>query len=103
MKPPTEGQSYDEWLRRDDVDTVAAMCRFFMENDPVHRTLQKITAKLDELSISYAVAGGMALAAHHYVRATVHVGILVAPEGLKVIHEKLNGLGYVRPFAGSRN
>ena len=74
-----------------------------MEDDPVHHTLRKIAAKLDELGIAYAVAGGMALSAHHFVRATVDVDILVDAEGLKAIHENLDGLGYVRPFAGSKN
>src|SRR5436309_11788251 len=92
-------QTYDEWLKRDDVDPVAAMCRFFMQDDPVHRTLRKITAKLAELGIPYAVAGGMALSAHRFVRATVDVDILVSPAGLKRIHEELEGLGYVAPFA----
>ena len=103
LKSPLGGQTYDEWLRRDDVDAVAAMCRFFMEDDPVHHTLRKITAKLDELGVAYAVAGGMALGAHHFVRATVDVDILVNLEGLKKVHDHLDGLGFVAPFAGSRN
>jgi len=56
----TVPQTYDEWLRRPDVDAVAAMCRFFMRDDPVHQTLRKIAAALDGLGIAYAVAGGMA-------------------------------------------
>jgi hypothetical protein len=48
-KRPPEEQGYDQWLQRDDVDTVAAMCRFFMKDDPVHQTLRKIADKLDEL------------------------------------------------------
>jgi hypothetical protein len=96
-------QTYDQWLRRPDVDAVAAMCRFFTMDDPVHRTLRKISAKLDELGIAYAVAGGMALGAHRYIRATVDVDIVVSPEGLQAVHEKLEGLGYVRPFKNSRN
>lgn len=100
--PPT-AQTYDDWLRRPDVDAVAAMCRFFMRDDPVHQTLRKIAAKLDELGIAYAVAGGMALGAHRFVRATVDVDILVTPEGLASIHRELEGLGYVAPFAGSKN
>ena len=39
------------------------MCRFFMQDDPVHQSLRKIAGKLDELGIAYAVAGGMALSA----------------------------------------
>jgi hypothetical protein len=78
------------------------MCSFFMEQDPVHQTLRKIAAKLDELGIAYAVAGGMALGAHRFVRATVDVDILVTRKALEAIHQKLDGLGYVRPFRGSR-
>src|SRR5437870_7827046 len=76
-KTPADGQSYDQWLRQDDVDSVAAMCRFFMEDDPVHHTLRKVASKLEELGIPYAIAGGMALGAHRFVRATVDVDVLV--------------------------
>jgi hypothetical protein len=96
-------ETYDQWLRRPEVDAVAAMCRFFMRDDPVHQTMRKIAAKLDELGIGYAVAGGMALAAHRFVRATVDVHILVTAEGLAALHRELEGLGYVSPFAGSEN
>src|SRR6266571_7204743 len=102
FKKPAAGQIYDQWLRREDVDAVAAMCRFFMEDDPVHRTLRKIADKLEELGIPYAIAGGMALGAHHFIRATVDVDILVDAEGLRIIHENLDGRGFVRPFEGSR-
>ena len=81
-KASTVPQTYDEWLRRPDVDAVAAMCRFFMRDDPVHQTLRNIAAALDELGVAYAVAGGMALGAHRFVRATVDVDILVTAEGL---------------------
>lgn len=70
---PPAAESYDDWLRRPEVDAVAAMCRFFMRDDPVHQTLRKIAARLDALGIPYAVAGGMALGAHRFVRATVDV------------------------------
>ena len=33
----------------------------------------------------------------------VDVDILVTREGLSVIHAKLDGLGYVPPFSGSKN
>lgn len=102
-KTSAVAQTYDEWLRRPDVDAVAAMCRFFMRDDPVHQTLRKIAARLEEHGIAYAVAGGMALGAHRFVRATVDVDILVTAEGLAAIHRELEGLGYVPPFAGSKN
>ena len=74
-----------------------------MENDPVHHTLKKVAAKLDSLGIPYAVAGGMALSAHHFVRATVDVDILVDSQGLKTLHANLDGLGYVQIRSGGRN
>lgn len=75
--------------------------RFFMRNDPVHESLRRITDKLDELSIPYAVVGGMALVAHGYGRTTEDVNLLVTPEGLEAIHKSLDGLGYVPPFPGA--
>jgi len=77
--------------------------RFFMRTDPVHQTLRKITSRLDELGISYAVVGGMALVAHGYDRTTTDVDILLTAQGLEQAHAALEGLGYVPPFAGSKN
>lgn len=74
----------------------------FDEKSAVHRSLHKIAAKLDELGIPYAVAGGMALFAHRVRRFTEDVDILVTPEGLKATHEQLEGLGYVPPFQNSK-
>jgi hypothetical protein len=45
----------------------------------------------------------MALDAHGFRRLTVDVDILISRESLKTIHERLEGLGYVPPFAGSKN
>ena len=54
-------------------------------------------------AIPYAVAGGMALFEHGFRRFTDDVDILVTREGLKTIHARLDGLGYVPPFTGSKN
>jgi len=77
--------------------------QFFMKIGPVHQTLRKIARKLEELGIPYAIVGGMALNAHGYERTTVDVDILVTPESLKLIHEKLDGLGYLPPFEHSKH
>ena len=45
----------------------------------------------------------MALFRHGFRRFTEDVDILVTREGLKTIHEQLEGLGYVPPFTGSKN
>jgi len=74
---------------------------FHKESD-VFKTLHRITRRLKDLGIPYAVVGGMALFEHGYERFTSDVDLLVTPEGLKEIHERLEGLGYVPPFAGSK-
>ena len=76
--------------------------RFLMGDSAVQQTLVRIAARLDELGVPYAIVGGMALVAHGYNRTTVDVDLLVTPDGLKLIHEKLDGLGYLPPFAGSK-
>jgi len=66
-------ESFDEIMRRGGDRAILEAERFFMHTDAVHQTLRKITAKLDELGIPYAVAGGIALVAHGYDRTTVDV------------------------------
>ncbi|HEY2584210.1 MAG TPA: hypothetical protein VGI81_00440 [Tepidisphaeraceae bacterium] len=65
--------------------------------------MRKITSKLDELGIPYAVAGGMALVAHGYERTTVDVDVLLTAEGLAAVHKHLDGLGYLPPFKDSKH
>lgn len=75
----------------------------FEKESAVHKTLRGIASRLEALGIPYAIAGGMALFFHGYRRFTEDVDILVTRESLQQIHERLEGLGYVAPFAGSRN
>jgi hypothetical protein len=77
--------------------------RHFEEKSAVHEALRKITSRLDELGIPYAVAGGMAMFAHGYRRFTEDVDIVVTEQGLRAIHENLDGRGYLPIFAGSKN
>lgn len=75
----------------------------FEKESAVHRTLERITARLAELGVPYAVAGGMALFFHGYRRFTEDVDILVTRSGLSTIHAALEGRGYLPLFAGSKN
>jgi hypothetical protein len=75
----------------------------FEEASAVHRTLRRVVKRLDELGVPYAVAGGMALFLHGFRRFTEDVDILVTKDGLRLIHERMEGLGYVAPFQGSKN
>jgi hypothetical protein len=75
----------------------------FEKASAVHQALRKITRRLDELGIPYAVAGGMALFLHGFRRFTEDIYLLVSKESLRRIHDELEGRGYLPPFAGSKN
>ena len=74
----------------------------FESESAVHKTLRKITRRLDEIGVPYAVVGGMAMFLHGYRRFTEDVDLLVTPEGLAELHRQLEGRGYVPPFTGSK-
>src|SRR5258706_13920345 len=93
---------FEQRMSRGGGAAIEEASRFFMKQGPVYESLRKIAAKLEELKIAYAVAGGMALVAHGYERTTVDVDVLVSAEGLAAAHRALEGLGYVPPFAGSK-
>ena len=96
-------EAFEVKMRKGGAAAIEHIGRFFMKEDVVTDTLRRIAKRLHELGIPYAVAGGMALAAHGHVRSTVDVDILVTPEGLQRVHQELEGLGYVPPFEGSKN
>lgn len=75
---------------------------FFEGKGRVHQALRKIVKRLDALGIRYAVVGGMALVHHGYRRFTDDVDILVTREDLDKLHREVEGLGYLPPFAGSK-
>jgi hypothetical protein len=76
---------------------------FFEGKGAIQESLRRIVNRLDELGISYAVVGGMALFQHGYRRFTEDIDILVTRDALKAIHAALGGRGYVRPFEKSKN
>jgi len=94
---------YETRLERDRRWALSEASDFFSGGGGVQESLRRITRRLEELSIPYAVAGGMALFQHGHRRFTEDIDILVSREGLRAVHEHLDGLGYVPPFAGSKN
>lgn len=77
--------------------------RHFEADSAVFKALYKIAQRLDDLGIPYVVVGGMALFRHGLRRFTEDVDILVTKGDLRVIHEKLEGLGYLPPFRNSKH
>ena len=94
---------YEDRLRADTRWALAEGSRHFEDRSAVHDSLRRITARLDQLGIAYAVAGGMALFVHGYRRFTEDIDLLVTRDGLAVLHDALDGLGYVRAFPGARS
>jgi hypothetical protein len=78
------------------------MGRFFMGTSDVHQALARVTARLDELRIPYAVCGGMAVNAHGYQRTTTDIDVLLTLDGLARFKAASLGFGFVEKFPGSR-
>lgn len=96
-------ETFEAMMQRGGTAAIRQAGRFFMKDDPVHETLRAITQRLTQLNIPHCVAGGMALVAHGYDRTTIDVDILVTEEGLSTLHRELEGFGYIRPFANSKD
>jgi len=95
--------TYEAKLNRDFNWALREGSMHFEGSNAVHNTLRRIAQKLDELGIDYAIAGGMCLFRHGFQRFTRDVDVLVTREGLDQIHEQLEGRGYIKPFAASKN
>ena len=93
--------AYETRLNRDLPWALREGSMFFEQKGGLHLALRKITQRLGELNVPYAVAGGMALFFHGFRRFTEDVDILVTREGLDRLHRELEGLGYVPLFPGS--
>ena len=101
---PTPGVPiYEVQLDRNPRWALSEGSRHFEEDSAVFKALHNIAARLKELGIPYAVVGGMALFRHGLRRFTEDVDLLVTRSDLKLIHEKLIGLGYLPPFPKSKN
>ncbi len=95
--------AYEQVARGGGLSAIDQAGAFFMNQNPVSKSLRKISKRLTELSVDHVIVGGMALVAHGYERTTVDVDLLVTPQGLQTLHAALDGLGYVPPFTGSKH
>jgi hypothetical protein len=94
---------YEDLLSRDPRWALSEGSRHFEEDSAVFKALHRIAQRLNALGVPYAVVGGMALFRHGLRRFTEDVDILVTKEDLKTIHDELEGLGYLPPFAHSKH
>ena len=94
--------TYEAELSSDLTAALLEGSMHFEGESAVFKSLNKITRRLTDLGIPHCVVGGMALFAHGFRRFTDDVDLLVTPDGLKQVHAALDGLGWVPPFAGSK-
>ena len=83
-------------------DALEQATRFSMGTADVQKAAERLTRALNELGIPYAIAGGLAVAAHGYARLTVDVDVLMTPEGLDRFKQRWLSAGWVERFSGSR-
>lgn len=95
--------TYEQSLANDWQLALREGSMYFDNDSTVHKTVRRIAQRLEEIGVDYAIAGGMCVSRHGFQRFTQYVDVLVTPDGLKRLHEALDGLGYVRPFAASKN
>jgi len=95
--------TYTDRLNQDPQWVMEQGARYFQGKSEVDSALQRIIEHLDKLGVPYALSGGMALLRHGYRRFTEDVDLLIRPADVQVIHEALEGRGYLPVFRGSKN
>jgi hypothetical protein len=94
VSPPDLAQNLDMAL--------AKIGAFFVNQSPIQGAARAIARHLDDLGISYAIAGALCLGAHGVVRATEDVDVLVTPRGLERFKAEWLGRGYVDVRPGGK-
>src|SRR5262245_60545385 len=89
LTPAAIAPSYEERLKSDLGWALNESGRHFEQNSLVFETMRRITDRLNELGIPYAVVGGLALFRLGFRRYTEDVDILVRKKDVNVIHRKL--------------
>lgn len=76
--------------------------QFYMSRGAVYETLRRLTRRLEQENIPYALLGGLALASHGFIRMTDDVDILLTSAGLDAFRERCVGRGYVPAFPNAQ-
>lgn len=94
--------TYEARLQDDYLLLLKEASNYYMARGDVFTTLQNLTRRLEEEKIPYALLGGLALAAHGFVRMTQDVDLLMTRNGLETFKQKFLGRGYVLAFTGAQ-
>jgi len=98
-----EVTAYERQLERSFNFVIGEADQLYEGQGRLRKTYDRLTRRLEELSISYSLVGGYALIVHGVRRFTEDIDMLVSREDLDKLHKQLIGLGYVRVAPGSRN
>ena len=94
--------TYEARLQHDYLVFLKEASDYYMAHGDVFTTLQNLTHRLDDEKIAYALVGGLALAAHGFVRMTQDVDLLMTHEGLETFKQRFLGRGYLLAFSGAQ-
>jgi hypothetical protein len=94
--------TYEARLQDDYLTLLKEASNYYMARGDVYTTLQTLTQRLKQEKIPYALIGGLALAAHGFVRMTQDVDLLMTREGLERFKQKFSGRGYLPAFSGAQ-
>jgi hypothetical protein len=95
--------SYEERLSSDFDWALREGSNHFERRNEVWKSLHRLMRRLDALGLPSAVADDLAMFLHGYRRFTETIVVLVTEGSLAIIHEQLEGLGYLPPFQGSKH
>ena len=94
--------TYEARLQNDYLLFLKEASDYYRTHGDVFTTLRNLTRHLDDEKIAYALVGGLALAAHGFVRMTQGVDLLMTHEGLEAFKQRFLGRGYVLAFSGAQ-
>lgn len=94
--------TYEARLQDNYLALLKEASNYYMARGDVFTTLQNLTRRLENEKIPYALVGGLALAAHGFVRMTQDVDLLMTREGLEIFKQRFLGRGYVLTFSGAQ-
>lgn len=94
--------TYEARLQDNYLTLLKEASDYYMARGDVFTTLQNLTRRLEAEKIPYALVGGLALAAHGFVRMTQDVDLLMTREGLETFKQRFSGRGYVPVFSDAQ-
>ncbi len=100
--PDANEFTYESKIRQSPEFALRELSAHFDHNSAVYRTLYRLTERLDEAKIPYALVGALAMNEHGYERATTDVDLVMTREGLEQFREQFVGRGYRLAFQGAR-